>query len=135
VSDRAAFEYALLRIVPRIERGECLNAGVMLICRERRYLEARTLFDRERLLALAPYLDDDTIEGIERQLDLIPRLAAGDRDAGPLAALSQRERWHWLAAPASTIVQPGPVHTGICANPEAHLDRLFATMVEIEARR
>lgn len=131
MSDRAAYEYALIRIVPRVERGECLNAGVMLICRERRFLKARVLFDRARLLALAPYLDDETIEGIARQLDHILRLAAGEPSAGPLAALSQRERWHWLASPASTIVQPGPVHTGVCADPEAALDRLFRGMVEL----
>jgi hypothetical protein len=133
VSDRAAFEYAVIRVVPRIERGECLNAGVMLICRERRFLAARTKLDAARLLALAPYLDADTLDGIARQLDLIPRLAAGDPTAGPIAALTQRERWHWLAAPASTIVQPGPVHTGVCSDPVGHLDRLFATMVELSA--
>ena len=133
MSDRAAYEYALIRIVPRVERGECLNAGAMLICRERRFLQARTLFDRARLFALAPYLDDATIDGIARQLDLIPKLAAGDPIAGPLAALSQRERWHWLASPASTIVQPGPVHTGVCRDPAAELDRLFRTMVETPA--
>jgi hypothetical protein len=131
VSERAAFEYAVVRIVPRIERGECLNAGVMLICRERRYLEARTTFDRERLLAVAPYLDAGTLDGIARQLWLVERIARGEPAAGPLAALTQRERWHWLAAPASTIVQPGPVHTGICADPAGRLDRLFAQLVAL----
>lgn len=125
----AAFEYAVVRVVPRVERGECLNAGVMLVCREKRFLEARTVFDRDRILAFAPYLDEATLEGIAAQLAHIPRLAAGDPEAGPLAALSQRERWHWLASPASTIVQPGPVHTGICHDPAACLDRLWAELV------
>lgn len=128
---RAAYEYALIRIVPRVERGECLNAGVILICRECRYLRARTNYDQARLLALAPYLDPDTLDGIARHLDLITRLAAGDASAGSIATLSQRERWHWLAAPASTIVQPGAVHTGVCSDPDAALDHLFRTLVEL----
>ncbi|GIW04857.1 MAG: hypothetical protein KatS3mg059_1477 [Thermomicrobiales bacterium] len=128
-SPRAPFEYALIRVVPRVERGECLNAGVMLFCRPRRFLGARIALDRARLQALAPYLDRETIEEIEAQLALIPRVCAGDPAAGPIALLTLSERWHWLSAPSSTIVQPSPVHTGLCDDPEAELDDLFRDLV------
>ena len=126
---RAPFEYALIRVVPRVERGECLNAGVMLFCRPRRFLGARIALDRDRLLALAPYLDQATVDDIEAQLLLIPRVCAGDPAAGPIARLTLSERWHWLSAPSSTIVQPSPVHTGLCDDPEAQLDDLFRDLV------
>jgi hypothetical protein len=126
---RAPFEYALIRVVPRVERGECLNAGVILFCRPRRFLGARIALDRDRLRALAPYLDQTTIDDIEAQLLLIPRVCAGDPAAGPIARLSLSERWHWLSAPSSTIVQPSPVHTGLCDDPEAELDDLFRDLV------
>ena len=83
---RAAFEYVVIRIVPRVERGECLNAGVMVICRPTRFLEARVLLDRDRLVAFAPFLDDETIELIGCQLNLIPRICKGAPDAGPDSA-------------------------------------------------
>lgn len=130
--ERVAFEYALVRVVPRVERGECLNVGVILICRPRRFLQARVQIDRERLRAFAPYLDEETLDSIERQVALIPRICAGDPEAGPIAALGMGERWHWLTAPASTIVQPGPVHTGLLTDPAACLDHLFRTMVAVE---
>ena len=126
-----SFEYAVVRIVPHVERGECLNAGVILFCRSRRFLRARVALDRRRLSALAPDLDPTTLEAIERQLDLISRISAGDPDAGPIARLPLPERWHWLVAPASTVVQPSPVHTGIATDPAAELDHLFATMVAL----
>jgi hypothetical protein len=132
VPEPVAFEYALLRVVPRVERGECLNAGVILICRAHRFLRARVELDRERLQALAPFLDDETVAQIERQVALVQRIAEGDPDAGPIAALGMGERWHWLTAPSSTIVQPGPVHTGLLTDPSARLDHLFTTMVAIE---
>lgn len=131
MSDRIAFEYALIRVVPRVERGECLNVGVAMICRPRRFLEARVQVDRDRLRAFAPYLDEETLAGIERQVMLIPRICAGDPNAGPIAALPYGERWHWLVAPSSTVVQPGPVHTGLLTDPIACLDHLFATMVSV----
>jgi hypothetical protein len=127
----APFEYVIVRVVPRVERGECLNAGVILVSRAKRYLAARVELDRRRLAALAPYLDGETVEWIDRQLDLIPRICAGDPDAGPIAQLGLGERWHWLAAPASTLIQPGSVHTGLCADPAEELDRLFAEMVRM----
>ena len=124
--ERTPFAYALIRVVPRVERGERLNAGVVLFCRPRRFLDARLELDRRRLLALAPELD---LAAVARQLDLIARVCAGDPAAGAIAALPQGERFGWLTAPASTVVQPGPVHAGLCVDPAATLDHLFATMV------
>lgn len=120
------FQYALLRVVPDLDRGEALNAGVVVFCRSRGFLAARTRLDRTKLAALAP---DAEPEGIERALAGLERIAAGDPEAGPLAALPSSERFHWLAAPASTVVQSGPVHTGLSGDPSATLDHLFATLV------
>lgn len=121
------FQYVLLRVVPDLDRGETLNAGVVVYCRARRFLAARTRLDRTKLAALAPTAD---AEGIERALAGLERIAAGHGAAGgPLAALPASERFHWLAAPASTAVQPGPVHTGLCDDPATTLDRLFASLV------
>lgn len=130
--ERLAFEYAVVRVVPRVERGEFLNAGVVLICRSKRFLAARVTFDRERLVCLAPYLDDEQLRSIAAQLELIPRIAAGDSTAGPIAELDFRERWHWLAAPSSTVLQASPAHTGLCLQPERKLDTLFAELVSVE---
>lgn len=123
---RSPFAYAIVRVIPHVERGESMNAGVILLCRPRRFLAARVHLDDARLRALA--LDCDVAE-VRRHLETIPRIAAGQPDAGPIAALGQAERFHWLVAPASTIVQPGDVHTGMTADPSAALDHLFATMV------
>lgn len=123
---REPFQYALLRVVPRVERGECLNAGVVVFCRTRSFLAARVTLDRARLAALAP---DAEPGGIERHLTWLERVAAGDDAAGPIARLEPSERFHWLAAPASTVVQPSPVHTGLCEDPGEILDRLHAALV------
>ena len=125
------FEYLVVRVVPRVERGECLNAGVILVSRARRFLDARVELDRDRLVAFAPYLDAETIDLIARQLALIPRICAGDPAAGPIAALGLGERWHWLASPSSTLLQPGAVHTGLCLDPAEELDGLFDEMVRV----
>ena len=125
---RDAFSYALLRVVPHVERGECLNAGVVLFCRRRGFLAARVALDEGRLRALAP---DATPEPLCEQLDGIVAVAGGDPAAGPLAALEQSERFHWLAAPSSTVIQPGPVHTGLTDDPQATLDRLFDRLVTV----
>jgi hypothetical protein len=123
---REEFQYALWRVVPNVERGECINAGVVLYCRRNRFLEARVALDRERLAALAPGADADAIE---RHLASLAQIAAGDDGAGPIAAMDLPDRFHWLVAPSSTIVQPSPVHTGLSGDPAATLEHLFATLV------
>jgi len=127
VSGRSPFQYAALRIVPRVERGEAVNAGVVLFCRPMRFLGARTQLDEALLAALSPGCDPKEISAL---LDTIERIADGSPDGGPIAALPASERFHWLVAPASTIVQAGPVHTGLTADPAGELDRLFTRLVE-----
>jgi hypothetical protein len=126
----SSFDYAIVRVVPRVERGEFVNVGAILFCRARRFLGARIELDAGRLATLAPWLE---LAPIERQLALIPRICAGE-DTGPIGRLSQTERFHWLVAPSSTVVQPSPVHSGLCADPEAELERLLTTMVREPAR-
>ncbi len=126
---RSAIEYCAVRIVPDLERGECLNVGVLLICRPSRFLDARIHLDAARLSALWPGLVGEPLGLIEAHLATIGPICAGDPAGGPIAALTLRERWHWLTAPASTVVQPGPVHTGLTADPAAELDRLFSRLV------
>jgi len=123
---RAPFQYAALRIIPRIERGEAVNAGVVLFCRPLRFLGAKTQLDEGLLRALAP---DCEFQAVATLLTTMERIAAGVPGGGPIAALPASERFHWLVAPASTIVQPGPVHTGLTSDPEAELDRLFVRLV------
>ncbi|HVL95022.1 MAG TPA: DUF3037 domain-containing protein [Solirubrobacteraceae bacterium] len=123
---REEFQYALLQVVPRVERGERMNAGVVLFCRRRGFLAARVGLDRERLRALDP--DADAGE-VERHLRALASVAAGADDGGAIAALPQSERFHWLAAPSSTVIQPSPVHTGLCDDPAETLDRLYARLV------
>ena len=123
---REDFQYAVVRVVPRVERGECLNAGVVLFSRRHGFLAARTELDEAALAALSP--DCDPAE-VRPHLEAIERVAAGDPAGGPIAALEPSERFHWLTAPASTIVQPSPVHTGLTADPAGELDRLFAQLV------
>ena len=120
------FAYAILRVVPRVERGEQLNAGVVLFCRRRRFLAARVGLDERRLAALAPDLDPRSVRA---HLDALARIAAGDPAGGVVAALDPSERFGWLVAPSSTIIQPSPVHTGICDDPQTMLDRLFDELV------
>ena len=120
------FQYAIVRVTPRVERGECLNAGVIVLCRPRTFLAAKVGLDRERLRALAPDVDPTTIE---MHLAVIERIARGDADAGPIAALVQGERFHWLVAPSSTVIQPSDVHTGLCDDPAVELEHLFEQLV------
>jgi hypothetical protein len=131
VPERLAFEYAVIRIVPLVERGEFINAGVVLICRAKRFLAARVELDRERLECFAPYVGGPQLAAIEEQLLLLSRIAAGDPTAGPIAQLDFRERWHWLAAPSSTVLQASPAHTGLCDDPAEELDTLFAELVSV----
>jgi hypothetical protein len=127
VPPRSPFQYAIVRVLPRVERGECLNVGVILLCRPRRYLGARIVLDERRLAGFAPDLDPATIRP---HLDAIERIAAGDPAAGPIARLEPAERFHWLVSPSSTIIQPSAVHTGLCDDPATELDHLVATLVE-----
>lgn len=120
------FQYAIVRVVPRIERGESMNAGVILLCRARRFLGARVALDEERLRALAPDVEPAAIRA---HLEAIERIAAGDASAGPIAGLGIGERFHWLVSPSSTVIQPSDVHTGVCEDPRAELDALFERLV------
>ena len=124
---RSQFQYAIVRVVPRVERGECLNAGVVLLCRPRRFLAAKVGLDEARLRAIAPDADPATILP---HLAAIERIAAGDRSAGPLARLTAAERFHWLVAPSSTVIQPSDVHTGMSEDPAAELEHLFERLVQ-----
>jgi hypothetical protein len=123
---RELFQYALLRVVPDLERGEALNAGVVLFCRRRGFLGLRVGLDERRLAALAPGAD---AAAIARRLEDLRRIADGDETAGQVARLEPSERFGWLTAPASTVVQPSAVHTGLCNDPAAMIDRLFCRLV------
>jgi Protein of unknown function (DUF3037) len=122
----SAFQYSIVRVVPHVERGECVNAGVVLFCREKNFLAARVELDEARVRALAPDADIDAVRG---HLDAICRIAAGDPAAGAIVALPQSERFHWLVAPSSTIIQCSPVHTGLSEDPGGELERLLERMV------
>lgn len=119
--ENASFDYAILRVVPRVERQEFINAGVVLFCRERRYLDARIHIDEARLRALWPAVD---VEIIRQHLEAVPLICAGDPAGGLIARLSQSERFLWLVSPRSTILQPSPVHTGLLEETNGVLDRL-----------
>jgi hypothetical protein len=120
------FAYCVLRVVPDVERAEFLNVGVVLFARQAHFLEARIALDRARLAALSPDCDP---EPVARHLDAIARVAAGDPEGGPVAAMEPSERFNWIAAPSSTVVQSSPVHTGVTSDPTAKLDALFARLV------
>jgi hypothetical protein len=124
------FSYAVLRVVPRVDRGERVNVGVVVFCRPLQYLAARTGLDRDRLAALWPELD---LDAVAAQLQALERIAAGDPDAGPIAQLDTTARFHWLVSPSSTVVQPSAVHTGLCGEPAEQLDRLYAQLVSVPA--
>jgi len=124
VSD--TFDYAIVRVVPRVERGEQINAGVILSCATRGFLAAKLALDHARLRALDPAID---VAEVEAALASIPWIAAGDPRGGPLAALPRSERFHWLVAPRSAIIQTSPVHTGLCDEPGDALDQLLARLV------
>jgi hypothetical protein len=120
------FEYALLRVVPRVERGEFVNGGVVLYCQEKRFLEAAIDLDPERLRSLDPRLDPETVRA---HLEAARRVCAGGPGAGPIGLLPPVQRFGWLVAPRSTVIQPGPVHTGLAEDPGEALDHLLETMV------
>lgn len=123
---REDFQYAIFRVVPRVERGEALNVGVVLFSRRLSFLAARTELDEAALAALAPQCD---AAEVRPHLEALERIAAGEPAGGPIATLEPSERFHWLTAPSSTIVQASPVHTGLTADPARELDDLFAKLV------
>ena len=120
------YDYAFIRVVPRVERGELINVGVILSCPALDFLEARIELDPARLLALDPMLD---VEAARAHLDMVPLVCSGGREAGPIGELPQRSRFHWLVSPRSTIIQFSPVHTGRTGDPATALQRLLETMV------
>ncbi|MES4892647.1 DUF3037 domain-containing protein [Streptomyces sp. NPDC096012] len=124
--DRDVFEYALLRVVPRVERGECINAGVIVYSRARGYVGARTHLDEARLLALDPGAD---VSGVRAALEAVEKVCAGGDGAGQAARDDAGRRFRWLIAPRSTVVRPGPVHTGLTADPAAETERLLDLLV------
>jgi len=126
MSDKHSYNYAVIRIVPHVEREEFINAGVILFCKTRRYLESRIHLDVDRLRTIAPAVDTDEIG---EELEIIPRICAGGSQAGPIGGESQSERFHWLTSSRSTVIQTSPVHTGLCEDPEAELEELFDQLV------
>lgn len=125
-AEPAAYFYTVLRVVPRIDRGERFNAGVVLFSRSLRYLGMRWALDPWKLEVLSAATDPDFVES---QLTAMEMVATGNTDGGPMARMERAERFHWLAAPSSTMIQPSPVHTGVTSDPEATLERLFAELV------
>jgi hypothetical protein len=121
-----SYDYALIQLVPSVERGECLNIGVILFCRTLDFLGARIHLNATRSLALSPDLD---LAAIQQQLDTIMLICEGGPEAGLLGKMSQSERFHWLVSPRSTIIQISPTHEGMCDDPEAVLEHLLKTMV------
>ena len=130
--EQRSFEYAIVRVVPRVERGERFNAGVIVWCRSLDWLRAGIALDRTRLAALAP---DADVALIESHLDGLARVAAGTDDAGPIGRLSAAERFRWLVAPRSTVIQVSEVHEGLCEDPDAFLAHLMATLVRTPGER
>ena len=121
-----SYDYAIVRLVPCVERGEYINVGVILFCRTRRFLRALISVNMPRLTALFPTID---IEIVQQHLDMIPLVCAGSAEAGTISQLSQSERFHWLVSPRSTVIQTSPVHSGLCTDPAAKLEHLLKTMV------
>jgi len=124
------YDYAVIRVVPRVERDEFVNAGILLSCQSARFLQARIALDEARLLALDPHVDLDTVR---RHLAAFPAICAGGPDAGPIGQMPLRARFHWMTAPRSAIIQTSPVHVGRCADPAAAIEHLLARMVNSPA--
>ncbi len=118
----SSYDYAVIRVVPRVEREEFLNAGVILFCLQQNFLQSHIQVDDQRLLALWPEIDLPTVHN---HLQSFPRISAADPAAGPIAHLSLRERFHWLTSPRSTIIQVSPVHTGLCQSPAPLMQHLI----------
>lgn len=125
-AERAAYDYAIVRLTPRVERGETVNVGVILSCPERGFLDARIEVDGARVHAIDPSFD---LESVRAHLDAIPLVCRGGEEAGPIGAMPVRARFHWLVAPRSTVIQVSPVHTGRTDDPAGALERLLETLV------
>ena len=124
--DHSSYDYAIVRVVPRVEREEFVNVGVIVSCPAKDFLEARIELDARRLQALDPDID---VEAIRTHLASIPAICSGGAQGGPIGRLSRRERFDWLVAPRSTIIQTSKVHTGRCTDPATLLEHLLKTMV------
>ena len=122
----SSYDYAIIRIVPYVERGECINIGIILFCRTRRFLGALLHLDQQRLGVLAPQLD---FSAVQQQLEHLLLVCYGKEGSGPIGLLPQSERFHWLVAPRSTIVQTSPTHSGTCNDPESTLQDLLKKLV------
>lgn len=129
--DLVTYDYAIVRVVPKVERAEFVNVGVIVSCPARDLLLARIELDERRLMALDPTLD---LESVQTHLAAIPTICSGGEQAGPIGQLSQRERFHWLVAPRSTVIQMSPTHTGSARDLEAVVERLLETMVRRPTR-
>ena len=123
-----SYDYAIIRVVPRVERGEFINVGVIVSCEKTAYLRAAVELDESRLRALDPDVD---LQTLRRHLDAIQRICAGGPDAGPIGLLSQRARFHWLTARRSAIIQTSPVHMGRCGDMDAIVEHLMTTMARV----
>ncbi len=122
----SAFDYAVIRVVPRVERGELINAGIIVQCPTQDFLEAQVWLDAERLRALWPEVD---VNDIAEHLSVFPRIAAADLTAGPIASLPRTQRFHWLTAPRSTVIQTSPVHSGLCVSTAGMVTSLMKRLV------
>jgi Protein of unknown function (DUF3037) len=126
VRDHSSYDYAIVRVVPRVEREEFVNVGVILSCPAQDFLEARIALDEQRLTALDPAVD---LDAVRRHLASIPAICAGGTQGGPIGQLSRRQRFDWLVAPRSTIIQTSKVHTGRCTDPRLALEHLLEKVV------
>ncbi len=124
--DKFRYDYAVIRVVPKVDREEFINAGIILSCPDLSFLEARIKLNESRLLTLDPTVDLDLVKN---HLATIPTICRGGDGAGSIGQLPQRQRFHWLVAPRSTVIQTSPVHTGRCADPSAALEHLLSKMV------
>jgi hypothetical protein len=123
------FEYAVIRVVPRVERNEAVNVGVVVFCRTRGYLAARIDLGERQLAALRALAPDLDLDAVRAHLDATSRIVAGEPDAGPIAEMAPPERFRWVTAPASTMIQPSEVHGGLTEEPARSLDDLFERLV------
>ena len=130
--ERSTYDYAVIRLVPRVERGEFVNVGVIVSCPKQGFLEARIEVDEARLRALDPAID---LEAVREHLSSIPKICKGGADAGPIGKLPARERFHWLIAPRSTVIQVSPAHTGRCGDAPGLIEHLMDRMVRLPKER